>query len=240
MRGSAILAATAALGLAAAAPGLAATSVQQPAAEQRVTRDHDNLNTAVSTPAEDLNIKQTPIPEVLQRAVANPYDLRTLERCSAIGAEVTRLDAALGPDRDAPPARDTRTLSEKRGDTAGTVLKTGVEAVIPYRGVVRFVSGASAYEKKMQTAIGAGYERRGYLKGMGMKLNCAPPAAPAWFRPVLARSAPAPRRRCNSDRRESGIRADLELVGLGRGAVRRRSSPQGGVVQKPTHTPPRQ
>jgi len=195
MRGrGAMLAVIAAL--TAAGPGLAATPAKPPAApvQEPVTGRHDNLGTAVSTPAEDLNLRKTPIPEVLQRAASNPYDMRGMDRCAGIGVEMARLNAALGPDRDAPPPPDTRTVGEKRGDTAGTVLKTGVEAVIPYRGVVRFVSGASKYEKVMQDAIGAGYERRGYLKGMGMRMNCAPPAAPAWFRPPGARPAPARRR----------------------------------------------
>jgi hypothetical protein len=177
----------------AGAPAWAAALTQTAAAAEGarpVTQKHDNVQSAVATPAQDLNLSKTPIPEVLKRAQANPYEMKGLDRCSGIALELARLNAALGPDRDAPPPKDTRTLNEKRGDTAGTVLKTGVEAVIPYRGVIRYVSGASKYEKQMNDAISAGYERRGYLKGMGLRMNCPPPAAPAWFRPAVARPVP--------------------------------------------------
>ena len=157
-----------------------------------VTGSRDQtVQEAVSTPIEDLNLKKVPIPEVLNRAVTNPYDLRSMDRCPSISAEVVRLDAALGPDSDAPPPADTRTLNEKRGNTATKVLKVGVEAVTPYRGIVRWATGASAYEKKVQTAVQAGFSRRGFLKGMALKMNCYPPASPAWYKPV---SGPAPAR----------------------------------------------
>jgi len=42
----------------------------------------------------------------------------------------------------------------------------------------------------VRKAIEAGAVRRGYLKGVGMRMNCAPPAAPSWFVPVEAKPAP--------------------------------------------------
>ena len=180
----------AAAGLAALAitggPALA-QSDDQP--QEPITQRHDTMESAVGTPAEDLNLKHIPIPEVLQRAAVNPYDMRTLEACDAVAAEVQRLDAALGADRDEPPVRDTRTLDEKRDSTAASALKLGIEAVTPYRGIVRWVTGADAHDKVVQDTIEAGFARRGFLKGMAVKMNCAPPAAPAWYRPTQA--APA-------------------------------------------------
>ncbi|WP_292072682.1 hypothetical protein [Brevundimonas sp. UBA7534] len=61
---------------------------------------------AVSAPLEDLNLRQQPIPIVLLQAQANPYDLRNLNQCTTVGAEVARLDEALGPDTDEPPRQD--------------------------------------------------------------------------------------------------------------------------------------
>ena len=40
-----------------------------------------------------------------------------------------------------------------------------------------------AGDKRVAEAINAGKIRRGYLKGAGMRMNCAPPAAPSWFVP---------------------------------------------------------
>jgi hypothetical protein len=171
-------------------------AAQQPASQGPVVKQHDTFQGAVSTPIEDLNMKKVPIPDVLNRAVASPYDLKGMDRCPTISAEVARIDAALGPDRDAPPPPDTRTVGDKRHDSAASVLKFGVEAVTPYRGVVRRVTGATAYEKKVQAAVEAGFARRGFLKGTGLRMNCAPPASPAWFKPA-GRGAPAkaPKRR---------------------------------------------
>ena len=174
-----------------AATGLAvlalavAGATQAAERQEPITGSHDDsVQDAVNSPIEDLNLKKIPIPDVLNRAVANPYDLRSMDRCPLVAAEVMRLDAALGPDKDAPPPPDTRTLNEKRGNTATKVLKVGVEAVTPYRGLVRMVTGAQAYDKKVLAAIEAGFARRGFLKGMAMKMNCYPPASPAWYRPA--------------------------------------------------------
>jgi hypothetical protein len=159
---------------------------------QPVTATRDKtVEDAAETPIEDLNLKKVQIPEVLTRATVNPYDLRTMDRCPNIAAEVMRLDAALGPDRDAAPPPDTRTLNQKRGNTATKVLKVGVEAVTPYRGLVRWVTGATAYDRKVRDAVESGFARRGFLKGVAMRMNCYPPASPAWFKPAAASARPA-------------------------------------------------
>lgn len=170
---------------AAPAPAANATAPSEP-----ITQRHDNFESAVTSPAEDLNLRRTAIPEVLQRAVANAYDMSGVDRCPGLRDEIARIDAAIGPDKDAPPPPDTRSLSDKRGSTAAGLVRTGVEWVTPYRGIIRRITGATSYEKKVQAAVEAGFARRGFLKGMGMKMNCAPPAAPAWFKPA----PPAPSR----------------------------------------------
>lgn len=142
-----------------------------------VTERSHSLGAAVTSPLEDLNLKRTDIPEVLVHAVEQPYDMKGLTNCRAVGAEIGRLDAVLGPDRDEPPP-------ERRATTAGDVARAGAEAVTPYRGLVRRLTGASKHQARLQEAINAGGARRGYLKGMGMRMNCAPPAAPSWFKPA--------------------------------------------------------
>ena len=49
---------------------------------------------------------------------ANPYDLRNLNQCATIGAEITRLNEVLGPDTDEPPSPDGSFLSEQAADAA--------------------------------------------------------------------------------------------------------------------------
>lgn len=145
------------------------------------------LGDAVTAPLIDLNVRRDQIPTVLLQAQANPYDQRNLDQCSTVGAEVARLDAALGPDRDEPPAPDGATLNDRTQDAmAEATLKAIRDAAtdfIPYRSWVRALTGAQARSKTVQDAVEAGRLRRAFLKGLGMRLNCPPPASPAWFRP---------------------------------------------------------
>ena len=57
-------------------------------------------------------------------------------------------------------------------------MKVAANALIPWQGVVRFVSGADARDRRVRRAIIAGATRRAYLKGLGEEKGCAPPAAP--------------------------------------------------------------
>jgi hypothetical protein len=142
---------------------------------------------AATAPLDDLNLRRQHIPTVLLQAGASPYDLRNLNQCSTIGAEIGRLNAALGPDMDEPPAPDGSSLGERAGDAAS---KAALDAIrdastdfIPGRSWIRRLSGAEQHSRRVQAAIQAGRMRRAFLKGIGMNRNCAPPAAPAWFRP---------------------------------------------------------
>lgn len=143
---------------------------------------------AATQPLSDLNVRQEQIPLVLLQARSNPYDRRNLNRCSTIAAEVTRLDEALGPDRDEPSRPDGSTLNERMQDeiaqTALRAIQNATTDFIPYRNWIRALSGAQARSREVQDAVEAGRLRRAYLKGLGMKENCAPPASPSWFRPA--------------------------------------------------------
>ena len=142
---------------------------------------------AATAPLEDFNLRRQIIPTVLLQAEANPYDLRNLNRCSTIGAEVARLDEALGPDTDEPPRQDGPYLSERAADAAAKATLDAIRDTatdfIPGRSWIRRLSGADQHSKHVQSAIQAGRIRRAFLKGMGMQRNCTPPAAPSWFRP---------------------------------------------------------
>lgn len=146
------------------------------------------IDEAVTAPLEDLNLARDDIPLVLRQAVADPYSLANLARCEGIAAEIGRLDAALGPDLDEPPAPDGRKMSEKGADYAATAALNAVRdtatGVIPMRSWVRRLSGAERHAKAVNDALKAGTARRAYLKGVGMQKNCAPPAAPSWFEPA--------------------------------------------------------
>ena len=145
-----------------------------------------NLADAAAQPLEDLNLRRDPIPAVLTRALVNPYSQEGMETCMAIALQVRHLNEALGPDQDEPPpprAGLSQQAVEALADAAVDAVRSETTDFIPLRGWVRELSGAERHSRRIQAAIQAGRARRAFLKGVGMRQNCAPPAAPSWFRP---------------------------------------------------------
>ncbi|WP_298744662.1 hypothetical protein [uncultured Brevundimonas sp.] len=145
------------------------------------------VGAAATAPLDDINLRREHIPTVLLQAEANPYDLRNLDQCATIGAEIARLNEALGPDADEPPSPDGAFPSERAADAAAAAALDAVRDAttdfIPGRSWIRHLSGAEQHSRHVQSAIQAGRMRRAFLKGTGMQRDCAPPAAPGWFRP---------------------------------------------------------
>ena len=140
--------------------------------EKPVTDESVNARDVAATPIQDLNLEKDPIPPLLLEAQKDPYSLDGLRYCRHYAAQVRELDVLLGEDFDiADP--------DKRSITVGRVAKSVVGALIPFRGVIREISGANKHERQFQDAIVAGVMRRAFLKGMGLKLGCAYPARPA-------------------------------------------------------------
>lgn len=143
------------------------------------------FGSGLASPLEDLNLKRERIPAVLVDARADPYREHNLQNCRAIAWEVRALDAALGPDEDEPPAPVDagREAAYAVGSlTAGLAVDAAV-GFWPVRDWVRQLSGAERRSREVQSAIQSGRVRRAFMKGMGMRMNCSPPAAPSWFRP---------------------------------------------------------
>jgi hypothetical protein len=139
---------------------------------QPVTNREVGARDVAQTPLKDLNLRKDPIPEVLLRAVDAPYSVEGLSKCGHYAAAVEELDVVLGIDFDVASPEDRRI-------SAGRVAQSIVGSFIPFRGVVREVSGAAKHERDFQEAILHGMMRRAFLKGMGLKLGCAYPARPA-------------------------------------------------------------
>jgi hypothetical protein len=188
---------TAALALLLAGPALAQDTPPDPGQDRGETQTRPNLRDAVTAPLDDLNLKQVNVPDVLKRAVAEPYAMGGLDRCEAIAGEIGRLDEALGPDLDEAPPPDTRTRGQKirqaAGDAAVGAIGAKAHGLLPFRGWIRKLTGAERRDRRVAAAVRAGQIRRGYLKGAGMRMNCAPPAAPSWFEPKAAGRAEAGR-----------------------------------------------
>lgn len=147
------------------------------AQDKPLTNDEPDAVDVAKTPVTDLNINKREIPAILLQAQARPYSVTGLGRCSSLTGEVAALDDVLGPDLDLPE-------EERARISPGRVAKTVVGSFIPFRGLIREVSGANDHDRRVRAAIQAGLARRGFLKGVGQAKGCAYPARPAGYRDV--------------------------------------------------------
>lgn len=139
------------------------------------------------TPLTDLNLSKDEIPPVLITAALDPYAADELKTCKQIGAAIAELDAVLGPDMDV--YEDDRDRIEW-----GKIASNAVGSFIPFRGILREITGAADHRRDFQSAIYAGAVRRGFLKGLGQQKKCDYPARPAFTRVVYMdkRAKPKP------------------------------------------------
>ena len=134
-------------------------------------REPDAVDVA-TTPMNDLNIRKDEIPQLLIAAQTSPYSLTGLSRCSQLAAQIGELDALLGDDLDLPQTPGQRLSPGRIGEYV-------VGSFIPFRGLIREVSGAADQRRRMEQAITAGMARRAFLKGVGQERGCRYPARSA-------------------------------------------------------------
>ena len=147
--------------------------------------DAPSVRDIVATPLADLNLDGEELPDALRDAMVAPFAAEKLTDCAAIGEEIARLTTALGPDLDL--------TSRRTALMPGKVAQQVVGSFIPFRSVVREVSGAAGRQREMERALQAGAVRRGFLKGIGQERGCPYPARPAskaerelWLKQVAA------------------------------------------------------
>jgi len=143
-----------------AMPALAQSGARDPTTGERAKG-------IATQPLEDLNIHKDTIPPKLIAIQDKPYALDGIRSCGQINAEIGELNAVLGADVDAS--------DEARRKTVDRVLDVGggiIAGLMPFRGIVREVTGANAQQRRFQSAIFAGVTRRSYLKGMGKAKGC--------------------------------------------------------------------
>lgn len=155
-----------------AAPAFAQTPSGTAREEKPITQRDPSAVDVIATPATDLNLKKGEIPPILIAAAQDPYGLSGMRRCADLAAEVSRLDAVLGDDIDIAQ-------SPSRRVSPGKVAQSVVGSFIPFRGLIREISGASEQERRQQMAIYAGSTRRSFLKGVGYQRGCPWPARSA-------------------------------------------------------------
>ena len=119
-------------------------------------------------PARDVGMSKRDIPDILEKAYEDPYSLKGLKTCRALAAEVTALNGVLGVDYVVG-----NTYEENRtGKLAEAGGKTIVNSIIPFRGLVREITGAAPNDRRMNAAVDAGLARRGFLRGVHLKQGC--------------------------------------------------------------------
>ena len=129
---------------------------------------------AARQPLEDFNVAKDEIPAKLIAIQDDPYATKNMRTCYQIGSEVAELNEVLGADVDSSDEAKRKTV-----DSAIAVGGGIIAGLVPFRGLVREVSGANAAEKRYQRALYSGISRRSFLKGLGQAKGCKPPAAPS-------------------------------------------------------------
>jgi hypothetical protein len=124
------------------------------------------------TPLRDLNIDAQDIPAVLQAAVSDPYALKGLDTCNALVTDIAALDQELGADFDIAADDGNDRVSQ------GRIGQSVIGSILPFRGIVREVTGAASNDRELRAAYTAGMVRRAFLKGVGLGRGCSYPARP--------------------------------------------------------------
>ncbi len=140
---------------------------------------------AVTQPLEDLNLKSRKIPAVLRLAQHAPYVIEGLQQCPTLQIAIQELELVLGPDADE--------VADKSG-VARTALDAGgnfLGGFIPFRGVVRTLSGANKKRADMLAAIYAGVARRSYLKGYSAAKACPKAGETSALKAMIPPGGPA-------------------------------------------------
>lgn len=150
---------------------LAAALIAPLPAAAQVMPEPDAVEVA-KTPLRDLNIDARDIPAALMTAMEAPYETAHLRTCNAIIADIAELDKVLGADYDIAEDDGNDRLSE------GRIGQSIVGGMLPFRGILREVTGAASNDRLLRAAYTAGMVRRGFLKGLGLGRGCKYPARP--------------------------------------------------------------
>jgi hypothetical protein len=119
-------------------------------------------------PARDVGVMKRQIPPILTTAQEDPYSLKGLKTCKQLAAEVTRLNEVLGADY----VVGNEVKENRAGKLAEAGGKTVINTIIPFRSIVRELTGAAPADRRMNAAVDAGLARRGFLRGVHAKQKC--------------------------------------------------------------------
>lgn len=139
------------------------------------SKDEKTVDAAFSaalTPLEDMGLRKRDIPTLLQKLAENPYFPPPKPvKCEGVKQEMADLTVLLGPDIDTPQVAlsANQQYAEKGAEMVHDALVGLVRSqtsVIPFRSIVRRITGAESHEKQVARAIESGKLRRAYLRGL--------------------------------------------------------------------------
>lgn len=139
-----------------------------PAEPGRLKSVGESAGRIASQPVKDVGVAKTTIPPVLIAASANPYDMKGIKTCRDISAAFHALTDVIGPDFKVGEVKK----ENKAGKLAEAGGQTVVNSLIPFRGLVREVTGAAPAQRRLNRAFDAGYARRGFLRGIHQTRKC--------------------------------------------------------------------
>ena len=145
-----------------------AENAQAPDEEGRLQSMGKSAGRIASQPARDVGVAKTGIPIPLQKAWDAPYSLKGIRTCRDISRAFHELTDVIGPDFKTGEVKK----ENKAGKLAEAGGKTIVNSIIPFRGLVREVTGAAPAQRRLERAIAAGYARRGFLRGVHQARKC--------------------------------------------------------------------
>ena len=138
---------------------------------EKVVETGKRAGDIATQPVRDVGAQKLEIPVPIQQAAVAPYSLAGLRTCVQLGRAIFELNDVLGPDY-----AGSVTVRENRiGKLAEAGGKTVVNTIIPFRGLVREISGAAPAERRLDADIRAAYARRGFLRGIATARRCKLP-----------------------------------------------------------------
>ena len=153
-------------------------SISQGSGSNLMENAGSELQGALTQPFNDFNLVRTEIPEKLAQVRDAPYAKPVPGDCNDLAAQVLELDRLLGPDLQGEPGAAGKPLVSREAaeQAARDAARDAASSWIPFRGAVRYVTGAERHARAVKEATVAGIVRRAYLKGLREALQCAAPA----------------------------------------------------------------
>jgi hypothetical protein len=154
---------------------------------------------AVQTPIRDIGLIEDAIPADLEKYAQDAYAMPEPMTCEEIFKQIARINVLLGADPSAPALENGVAIVQKgeyitRGGQAAQArvadTVTGYVNIMPFRSVVRYLSGAERHVRDIDEAQRAGIARRSFLTGLAEGHDCGPMPTPA--KPATAAPAPPP------------------------------------------------